>query len=249
MSGRRKKARASRGGRPEVDFTPSGVGLDPDLYATAIRYLFDRPVPEAQQTEWYWSEDATPPFAETSLTWTRIQTVLFANAGEHLAAFSNEQVGMGLNYVMNNAISNVPYAACDPTVPATEGLRMMEAMPRLWRECIGPRLSAVNSPIGSGAGGRLGFVCYMWFDVWPTFWNLRHLLPWRDALWNVFLQMLAVPCREVQIAALHGISHNVKYLDRDGDIDQAISSFVRTIASTDEKLVKYADAARVGGVL
>lgn len=91
-------------------WSPQSVGLAPELYAAALRYLFDRPVPQAQEQEWFWNIDE-PDFEATPLEWTRFQTVLFAQAGTDLAAYSDEQVGMGLNYVMSNALSDVPFAA------------------------------------------------------------------------------------------------------------------------------------------
>lgn len=230
------------------DWSPQGVGLAPELYTAALRYLFDRSVPPAQEQnqEWYWNINE-PDFEATPLEWTRIQTVLFAQAGTDLAAYSDEQVGMGLNYVMSNAVSDVPLAAIDVSVPLDEAMRMMQAMPALWRQCIGPRLASMRLPIDATAG-RLAYVCYMWFDVWPTFWNVRHEPRWRDAVWQVLHEMLDVPCREVRVAALHGIGHCGPYLDRQDAIDRAIKAFIRTIDKNDRELKDYADAARRGCV-
>lgn len=226
-------------------WTPELVGLAPEQYAAALRYLFDRPVPARGQSEWYWNIDE-PEFEAKPLEWTQIQTVLFANAGDDLAAYSNEQVGMGLNYLISNSSSDVPFAATDPSVPLADAMRMMGAFPALWRDCIGPRLVDVVAPIGSSAG-RLGFACYMWFDVWPTFWNAKHTPEWRDALWQVFDEMLDVPCREVQIAALHGIGHEGRYLQRQPEVDARVTRFIDGIRD-DEELKSYAEAARCGQV-
>lgn len=228
------------------DWSPQGVGLAPELYAAALRYLFDRSVPQAHEQEWFWSIDE-PVFAATPLEWTRIQTVLFAQAGTDLASFSDEQVGMGLTYVMSNAVSDVPFAAIDASVPLDEALRMMQAMPALWRQCIGPRLAPVQRPIGASEG-RLAYACYMWFDEWPTFWRVRHEPRWRDAVWEVLREMLDVPCREVQVAALHGIGHCGGDLDRQDVIDRTVDAFIRTIDKDDRELKNYADAARRGCV-
>ena len=222
--------------------TPEALGLTREKYAAAINYLFDRPLPQGQDQEWFWNIDE-PKFDATPLEWTRIQTVLFANAGYDLERFDNEQVGMGLNYVMSNSVSNVPFAAIDASVPLEAAMRMMRAMPSLWRDCIGLRLANVNAPIGSG-NGRLGFVCYMWFDVWPTFWNVRDQRPWQDAVWRVLSEMLDMPYREVQIAALHGIGHDIDVAYEPEAIARAINSFVRRISAKDSELMNYAEAAR-----
>jgi hypothetical protein len=236
-----------RQGHPPAALTPAAMGLDPQHYAAALRYLFDRPVPAPGEPEWYWDLDE-PAFQATPLEWTRIQTLLFARAGTDLAPYSDEQVGMGLNHVMSNNAGDIPHMAHDPFVPLDDALRMLQAMPYLWRDCIGPRLAQVSARIGSGTAGRLGFVCYMWFDVWPTFWNARHLPQWRDALWQLFCEMLDMPCREVQIAALHGIGHDGRDLQRPpGILNERVERFIRQVRDDDE-LITYARAAASGMV-
>lgn len=228
------------------DWTPEGVGLARDQYAAALRYLFDRPVPGPQGHEWYWDDDP-PGFTASPLEWTRIQTALFANSGTDLVPFSDEQVGMGLNYLLSNAISEVPFAVIHASVPSAEALRMMQAMPILWRDCFGRRLAHLQAPIGS-VPGRLAYVCYMWFDVWPTFSNVRDVPWWREALWQVFCEMLQVPCREVQVAALHGIGHEGRSLRPQGQINALLDRFLRSSNPHDVELRQYADAARRGEV-
>lgn len=246
MSTRRIKPAKRRRLEQALAWTPQEVGLAPERYAAALRYLFDRPVPQAQEEEWYWGFEE-PDFEATPLEWTRIQAVLFARAGTDLAAYGDEQVGMGLNYLMNNGVSDVPFAAIDAGVPIDEAMRMMQAMPTLWRQCIGPRLVSQRPTIGNPQG-RLGSVCYMWFDVWPTFWNVRHESRWRDAVWQVLREMLDVPCRAVQVAALHGIGHCGGNLARQDVIDRTVEAFIRTIDADDLELRNYADAARRGCV-
>ncbi len=228
------------------DCSLQAVGLAPELYAAALRYLFDRPTPECFNQEWYWNVEE-PPFEATPLEWTRIQTVLFANAGDDLSSYNDEQVGMGLTYVMNNSVSDVPFAAIDDSVPVQEALQMMYAMPELWRQCIAPRLAEMHKPIGSG-GGQLAYVNYMWFDVWPTFWHVRQEPRWQEAVWRVLREMLALACREVQVAALHGIGHKLNYLDRRDEVDQTVKAFIRLIDVNDQELKSYAEAARQGMV-
>lgn len=76
-----------------VDWTPEGLGLEPGRYEAVMSFLFDRPVPQGQEQEWYWDEELEV-FVATSLEWTRFQAAIFANAATDLAAFSDEQVGM-----------------------------------------------------------------------------------------------------------------------------------------------------------
>lgn len=241
----KKAKRLTSAPQRRLAWTPQGVGLAPELYAAALCYLFDRP--EGQADAWYWNTDE-PDFSATPLEWTRIQTVLFANAGADLAGYSDEQVGHGLNYLMSNGVSDAPFAATDASVPLDEAMRMMAAMPALWRDCIGPRLAHVNAPIGS-ATGQLAHVCYMWFDVWPTFWHVRNEPRWQAAVWHVLREMLDVPCRSVQVAALHGIGHELHHLNRRDEIDRTVAAFILSIDRNDQNLKNYAQAARQGQVL
>ncbi|MCR6479649.1 hypothetical protein NU688_26070 [Variovorax sp. ZS18.2.2] len=231
--------------RQQQSSTLASIGLDQALYANALRYLFDRPVPAEGEREWYWDLDE-PEFTATPLEWTHIQTVLFANAATDLTPYSDDQVGMGLNLVMSNNAGDIPLMVNDPSVPLAEAMRMMQVFPCLWRDCIGPRLSKVHESIGSSRD-RLGFVCYMWFDVWPTFWNAKHVPEWRDAMWFVFCEMLAMPCREVQVAALHGIGHEGRYLQKPKELQKRMEEFIRNVRDDDE-LKSYAQAAESGMV-
>jgi hypothetical protein len=238
--------RQGRQGRQTATLTAETICLDPALYASALRYLFDRPVPGKGEQEWYWGCDE-PDFEATALEWTRIQTVLFANAGSDLAPYNNQQVGMGLNHVMSNNAGDIPHMANDPSVPLADAMRMMEAFPSVWRDCIGPRLDAAEAQEDEDSVKRLDFVCHMWFDVWPTFWNAKHIPEWRDALWHVFCEMLDMPCHEVQRSALHGIGHDGRYMERQAAIDQRIDRFIADKRG-DADLVDYARAAARGMV-
>jgi len=246
MKNRKLTAREKRQARIPAAMTAEAIGLDPALYAAALRYLFDRPVPEKKEQEWYWNNEE-PEFAATPLEWTRIQTVLFANAGADLAPYDNQQVGMGLNHVMSNNAGDIPHMANDPSVPLADAMQMMRAFPSLWRDCIGPRLDQAEAVGDTSSVKRLDFVCHMWFDVWPTFWNARHIPQWRDAQWLVFCEMLDMPFREVQRSALHGIGHAVRYLQRDEAVRQRIARFVDTVKG-DADLANYALAAADGMV-
>lgn len=239
-------SRETRKAESSAALTAETIGLDPALYAAALRYLFDRPVPAKKEQEWYWDHDERE-FAATPLEWTRIQAVLFANAGSDLAPYNNQQVGMGLNHVMSNNAGDIPHMATDASVPLADAMQMMKAFPFLWRDCIGPRLDQAEATGDSDGVKRLDFVCHMWFDVWPTFWNAKHIPEWRDAVWHVLCEMLDMPFREVQRSALHGIGHTVHDLQRKEAIDQRIARFVTTVAQ-DAELVNYARAAADGMV-
>jgi hypothetical protein len=245
MKNKKLTPREKRQQRDHAAITCEAMGLDPAVYNAALRYLFDRPVPERNGQEWYWDIDE-PEFDATPLQWTHIQTLLFANAGTDLAPYSDEQVGMGLNHVMSNNAGDIPHMVNDPSVPLTDAIRMVRVLPSLWRDCLGPRLETGPGPIGSRSG-RLYFVSYMWFDVWPAFWNAKDIPEWRDAMWQVFCEMLAMPWREAQVSALHGIGHEGPRLNRPRELQAHMDAFIRNVKN-DEELKNYAQAAARGMV-
>jgi hypothetical protein len=239
MTKKRMRAWEQRQQAQRTQWTAADVGLDPARHQQMLRHVFDRA--SSDRDDESLTLDATP------LEWTRFQTVLFSNAQADLADFDDDQVGAGLRHLMDNGHSDVPYAAIDASVPLPESMRMMAAMPGLWRGVFGPRLAQVHRRIGTG-GDLLGSSCYMWFDVWPTFHLARGVPEWRDAMWRLLSQLLAMPWREVRVSALHGIGHAVHYLDCQPAIDHAIDEFLRQIDPADEDLRTYAEAARVGRV-
>jgi hypothetical protein len=231
----------------EMPITAESLGLDMAQYQAALKYLFDRPLPSEHGNEWYWNNEE-PDFPATSIAWVKIQTLLFANSGLDLLPYDNERVGMGLHYLMSNAISNVPFCVVDPNIDIQDAMQLMKAFKVLWRDCIGPRLRDIDAPVGSVSEGSLSFVCYMWFDVSPVFFTVKDIPEWRDAQWSVLEDMLNNPCREVQISALHGIGHEKRYLQRDAEINARMERFIRQINPTDTELRAYAQAAQYGMV-
>jgi hypothetical protein len=67
-------------------------------------------------------------------------------------------------------------------------------------------------------------------------------------MWNMFDAMLSVQCREVQIAALHGIGHVGCDLERQLAIDARILQFCLQTDPADQELLDYAEDARCGRV-
>ncbi len=240
--------RKSKKSEQETLLTPEQAGLSPEKYLAAIKYLFDRTDYEGTlASEWFWNIDE-PEFDATPREWVLIQTVMFARAGEDLKPYSDEQVGAGLKYIMDGGISDVSLAAFDDNVSEFERLQMLKFFPSLWSHCIGPRLKDVFDPIGSVRRGRLGYVCYMWFDVWPGGYTARTDKAWTNALWSVFKELLTIDVREVQIAALHGIGHCAVGLGFDEEIEDVLRAYRLNVTNSDDELKSYAMAAARGAV-
>jgi hypothetical protein len=73
--------------------------------------------------------------------------LIFERCASDLTQFSDEQVVMGLNLLSANYIRDViPEKVLDPNVSLELELelQMMRAMPRLWTDCLGPKLARVD---------------------------------------------------------------------------------------------------------
>lgn len=242
----RRTARGSSPGDPR--FTPERLGLDPLKYAAALTYVFDRPEPGRRiGTEWYLYTDE-PPFEATLLEWVKIQTVLFSNAGRDLAPYTNDQIAVGLDYLTSPSAGGVSTSWGAGPLSLEDGLRFLQALPVLWHEVFAKRLPDDRKPIGSGSGGRLDGLCYMWFDVWTAPFTLVLKSEWREALWAALEHLLSSSARAVQVSALHGIGHLRQDLKLDRDIDARMDRFIAAVDPTDAELRHYALAAKAGAV-
>jgi hypothetical protein len=236
---RKRMKQSEKEASRSVDLT-----IDDAQYFSVLQYLFDRDT-EAPQ-EWYWNQDETP-FAASDLDWIKLQHRLFTRCEIDLKRYTDEQVGMGLNYLINPAISNVPSAIYGKDVPAAARFAFIESVPAVWAHCIGPRLAFDRSPIGSGAG-KLYFVGYMWFDVGVAIFDSSNEGNYADATWSMFKNILDQPYRICQIGALHGLGHYKEQLNRNSEFEKLIDEFLQQKIDADPELASYARAAKTGSV-
>jgi hypothetical protein len=156
---------------------PEDVGLAPERYESAVKYLFDRPVPDKSkgEQEWYWNDDELG-FDATPIEWTLIQTLIFERCAIDLAPFSNEQVGMGLNLLSTNYIRDViPDKVLDPSVSLELGLQMMRAVQPLWTDCFGPRPARIDVMLHKKRGAPRKSPLFL-LGEWISFGN-RESIP------------------------------------------------------------------------
>lgn len=229
----------------QIKPTFADLGLDPALYERTFAFLFATACEPGEELFHWFSVDAA--FELPDVDWVRVQTMLYAHAGEHLHPYSDAQVAVGLSYLYNNAITDVPFALEAAGVALDLQLQLLAWLPTLWHDAIGPRLAACGDD-ALQPRTPLGHVGHMWFDVWPAPYRHRGAPEWRRAMAEVFESLIGSPNRSVQVAGLHGIGHCIRYLDGQR-LRAAIDALIARIDRGDEQLLAYAKGAADGMVL
>ncbi len=78
-----------------------------ELYGRWLRFLFDRP-DKPNQNEWYW-ELGLKDFSASDEQKVFLIGKTFENSGTDLLKYSDLQVNNGLNYILNNIISDTVF--------------------------------------------------------------------------------------------------------------------------------------------
>jgi hypothetical protein len=214
-------------------------------FADWLRQVFDHPVKEP---EWYWDIDAdssepSPPECVSYLT------RLFEEPESALAPYSDGQIGQGLWYLVSNTGSNHMFSLVDPDVSWPQLRQGIRSIAVLFDRLFAKRCSECLSHLDEPGGRPLNPVCYMWWDLFPTFGTPENpsceLL---DAeLLGVMKLVLGFDSIACQESALHGLGHwQLTYPEV---VQQAIDEFLATKEGRRRELLEYAERARVGDVL
>ena len=213
-------------------------------------YVFDHPVPQGQESEWYWDmeKDWWDEMANPTLT-VEFLTRLFESATFLLEPYSDAQVNQGLWYLASNACSSHMFALMEERVPWPARRRCIASIHQLYEQCFVTRCSPHLSHIDEPGANPLNSVCYMWWDIIPLYGKPDD--PAQKDLGEAVLQVMestlqldSIPCRE---SALHGLGHwQHAYPERVGEI---IDKFSMTNPVLPDKLREYMMNAYVGYVL
>ncbi|MEH1127837.1 hypothetical protein [Micromonospora sp. CPCC 206061] len=210
-----------------------------DAFDAWLAYLFDRPAEkrrraEPASTEWmtrHAPHDGPVAAAE------RIRR-LFGDAGNLLRPYSDEQVGLGLGYIVDSSYDGEIRALADPRVPRVVRIGGLRSIRSLFAEVFAQRLE------GDDLGGRcrttLEHVCFMFWDIAPV-GRLGD-----DTILDVLEDTLALDSTACHWAALHGLGH--AYHDAPGHVPGIVDSWLRSHREISPALREYATLARMGAV-
>ena len=136
-----------------------------------LRHVLDRPVAEHRGDAWYWHAEAEPwEHSPEPGTVVGYLSRLFEGAATLLRPFSDAQAAQGLEYLINNALSNYMFPLMDPDVAWSERRRAIGAMYVVFASVFEPRCSPTLSHTltePDPAVNPLNGPCYMWWDVCP----------------------------------------------------------------------------------
>ena len=220
-----------------------------------LEYLFDRPASDLEDPPWYHRVDDRPTewtlrYQETEPPAAQAERIrrLFSDAGALLRPYSDEQVGHGLNVIVNPACGGDIRVLEGGQIPSALRAAGLRSIVTLFAEVFAPRLRAahpgyVDSPGRSESGQRvhpLDFVCFM-------FWDIAPLAPGGDDIMLEVLEAtLALDSAACQRAALHGLGHGDSAA-RD-KVGQIIRRWLETHPDAPDELRDYAVQAASGRV-
>lgn len=235
-------------------------GIKGDLtFNEWIDHVFDHSDPG-----WHWEDDAPywNPLTAPSQALSFLGR-LFSNPSFLIDLFTPNQIGGGLNFLVNNSCSNYAFVFLNEDLPIEERVRGIHAIGTLYLELLSricqPELShgrRAQSPESTQAD----YICYMFWDLFPLYARSKspfkstqaevaaHLddhLKVEAACLDAMETTLAIEHIACQEGALHGLGHwATDYPER---VRGIIDAFLRSTDPRDGLLV-YAKAARRGDV-
>ena len=160
--------------------------------------------------------------------------------------FSKEQIGVGLSLVFSNCCSDYPFVFIGPGHEA-EKVRAIESIAAVYEHyfetlCVDP-----VHKIGDAADGRMGFICYMLWDIFvldPAVDGVSSAM--LDAGLGVMGKALQSKNDNVLVSALHGLGHWGEDLPEAAAL---VRAWKKAPTTSNPCILEYADNAEDGYVL
>ncbi|MBT9561007.1 MAG: hypothetical protein IV100_33595 [Myxococcales bacterium] len=212
-----------------------------------------------------WDAESDPVAAVT------YQTRLFEEPELVMRRYTPQQIGFGLNFLIHATLSFHVRAFVDPQVPLGFRVRGVRAIGNLYETLFATLIDPACSRVGvtvDSSGRRadsLGFVCFMWWDVWS---NLPFFLEKQkeaerdtrpddsvgftshpelvDAGWAAMKQALATKHYLCMEGALHGLGH-WQFAEPE-TVSVIVDAFLASRPELPSDLREYALQAREGDV-
>ena len=156
-------------------------------YQKQFTYIFDRPITEEA---WYWTPQQESVLGEEdTLTSFDFIEQLCMTAKTDLAPFSNDQIGVGLNYVFNH--SQLVHDFKNADVPFERREKAVRSLFFLFRDVLNPRCNPELGHKAKVSQSKLNDFCYMFWDVSPL------------ATWIKFANS-----EQISLSFMAGLSHS-----------------------------------------
>ena len=215
------------------------------MFQTQLNYIFDRKI---TKIEWYYSGyEGKYPFSENENHQFYFLEKLFVNPKADLQPFSNDQIGLGLNYIFSNACGNMAEDFKDFDIAFERKLKSIFNIYNLFEQLFEQRADNILSVNSKLPLSKLNYVCYMFWDITPLYFAGKipkdNAAKYYKAIANVmerclYLQNLA--CIE---SGLHGLGHLA--LQHPLIVEPIIETFLQT-QNLNPALIEYAQNAKTG---
>jgi hypothetical protein len=135
-------------------------------YKRQLDYIFNRPTDEPA---WYWRSNFGEEGVfndDTNDVFIFLET-LFLNAGQDLKPYSDDQIGLGLNFIFNSSCSNMTHDFKAANVPFERKIMALNNLFALFRDVLNPRCPEVLSAFSQATLSKISYICYMFWDISP----------------------------------------------------------------------------------
>ena len=213
--------------------------MSSDLYEKWLSDLFDH---DKLKGDWQW-DDETEDYLDDEHLVVEFVTKTFNHFREDVASYSDWQIAMGINFIINE---NQSYAfdIRDGSVPLEKRLDAISSIKNLYTYCFDPRCERALSHLG-GSKSPLNNVCYMFWDITPLGYCEDH--PKKNRLYETVTEVMEYALTLNNIACiesgLHGLGHMVYDYPR---VTEIVQAFIKKSPDLPPDLLEYAQTASTG---
>lgn len=221
-------------------------------FSAQIEYVFQRPV---REQAWYWEiqeEGDDDVFnADDPLTAFEFIEQLCQNPGIILKPYTDDQVGLGLEFIFNNACSNLTHSFKAAAVEHHRKVEALRSLSKLFKEVLEPRCASETQAGSNIKAGVLPSICYMFWDVCPLsgHWSDVSKAERRD-YYEAVAEVMAKCLKSSNLACvesgLHGLGHMVA--EYPVVAEPILDQYLKNSGKIPSAVLNYAKAARTGNI-
>ncbi|HEX5446485.1 MAG TPA: hypothetical protein VFW87_21890 [Pirellulales bacterium] len=210
-----------------------------------LRFVFDHPVTDPQ---WYFDIDADE-WRGTSSIAADYLTRLFSDPCRWCEGFSDEQLNQGFWFIVGQNGCHGADSFLDAEVPWEIRRQGIEAIGTLFEQLFAKRCSDRLSHFDERGVRPLNSICYMWWDLFPTFGPSRKpsQASFDAVAMEVMRRLLEIDSQACQESALHGLGHYQSA--HPTRVKRMIDEYLARNPELRRELLVYAHDAREGVVL
>ncbi len=216
-------------------------------YQRQLNYIFNRPTTEPA---WYWTNDDWEEgiFDDTPMSGFIFIETLLLNAKKDLMPYSDDQIGLGLNYIFNNSCSNLVDDFKTADVSFERKIKAINALFNLFQDIFNPRCEAILSASSQASLSKIQFICYMFWDITPlSIWaslDKNEIEIYNKTIADIMKKCLRLSNPACVESGLHGLGHLAFGYPKIAV--PIIDDFLKKGKKQSNALLEYAKMARTG---